>query len=119
MHGPRLERLHVGVYLRREEEARQIGEVVHAKGRAKTLMAEGAKLLPLRSVSVGFQHQVPLLGYTSEMVRGEPDAVDMTCLMVVEELLALIQPSKGVLLAAERWEHEFVILEYHVAFVGV
>ena len=89
--------------------------MVRVEGMTEALLAQRAKLLPLRPAYVGFKDQVPLLSNSGEVVRHEPDSVSLARLVAIEELFALVQPTEGIFLPVKRQKHQLVILGHHLS----
>ena len=78
-------------------------EVVEQRG-PEALLAEDLETRPRNGALVAFQHVEPMLGSPNKMERGEPDFIRLECALTVEELLAAVQPTDGIILVSKRGE---------------
>lgn len=74
----------------------------------EALVAQRLEIRPQQRPRVAFQHEVPSLGRPRHVIRCQLDFILLQGMLATEELLAAMQPTKGVLLAVESWKLELV-----------
>ena len=73
--------------------------MVDADGWAKPLLAEELELGPGNDADVAFEHEVPMLGGTDHVERGQPNLVALTGALRPEEVFAAVDLAEWVFLA--------------------
>jgi len=73
--------------------------MVCAKGRPKTLLAQGAEQRPVDGIDVAdilLEHVIAMLSDVSHVERSKPHLVSLASSLCSEEVVTLVEPAKGI-----------------------